>query len=301
MDIWILATLAAAFFQTLRFMLQKVLSTSQLSAVGATAARFFYSMPVIWVLVVGYLLASDATIPEIESQFWGAAAFGGLTQILATICVVALFKSRNFAVGMTFKKTEVLQTVFVSAVLLGELVSFYGFVAILVGGLGVLLVSDQKSLNSTWRSRILHRASGLGVLSGFLFALSGVSYRAASLGVVAEDPFSRAAVTLLCVITWQSVVMFLWLRWRDPSQLGALWAARKSAGLVGLTSLAGSYMWFVAFTSQNAAYVNAVGQIELIFSIMASRLVFREKITAREMWGIITITASVLALILLAG
>ncbi len=56
-------------------------------------------------------------------------------------------------------------------------------------------------------------------------------------------------------------------------------------------------MWFVAFTLQNAAYVNAVGQIELIFSILASRMFFKEKISTREFMGILTIIVSVLVLI----
>ena len=91
--------------------------------------------------------------------------------------------------------------------------------------------------------------------------------------------------------------MFVWLRLRDPDQLVALWQARKTAIWVGLSSMAGSYMWFVAFTLQNAAYVNAVGQIELIFSILASRMFFKEKISTREFMGILTIIVSVLVLI----
>ncbi len=47
----------------------------------------------------------------------------------------------------------------------------------------------------------------------------------------------------------------------------------------------GSFCWFTAFTLQNAAYVNALGQIELIFSLAASALFFRERIAARELAG----------------
>ena len=71
----------------------------------------------------------------------------------------------------------------------------------------------------------------------------------------------------------------------------------KTAGFVGLTSIAGSYCWFTAFTLQNAAYVKAVGQIELIFSIIATTLVFREKITLREFVGIGFISLCVLGLV----
>ena len=39
------------------------------------------------------------------------------------------------------------------------------------------------------------------------------------------------------------------------------------------------------------ALVKAVGQIELLFSILASTVLFKEKITLRELFGIFTINA----------
>ena len=67
---------------------------------------------------------------------------------------------------------------------------------------------------------------------------------------------------------------------------------------VGLTSLGGSFCWFLAFTLQNAAYVNALGQIEMVFSLLASVLFFREVITRRELLGMALLGLSILLLIL---
>ena len=52
-DLWILVTLAAAVFQTVRFMLQKFLATATLSAAGATFSRFLYSWPVYHRVISG--------------------------------------------------------------------------------------------------------------------------------------------------------------------------------------------------------------------------------------------------------
>lgn len=62
--------------------------------------------------------------------------------------------------------------------------------------------------------------------------------------------------------------------------------------------MAGSICWFTAFTLQNAAYVNALGQVELIFSVFATTLFFREKISLREAIGMGVLTVSILLLIL---
>ena len=298
MELWIAVTIGAAFFQTLRFMLQKLLSASALSSAGATFARFFYSAPLVVVFLAAYLVLTETAFPATSLRYWIFALSGGLAQILATLCVVTLFKTRNFAVGITFKKTEVIQTALVGFVILGESISQAGFAVILIGLIGVLLLSEMPEMEGDWFRRIRNQASQLGVLSGFLFAISGVCYRGASLEIDSADPLLRAGVTLACVTSAQLIGMALWLRWFEPGQISAVWAARRSAAWIGLTSMVGSFCWFTAFTLQNVAYVNALGQIELIFSLIASVFFFKERITKKELAGLGFLTISILGLIL---
>ena len=291
MESWIFFSLAATLFQTIRFMLQKVLATGGLSAGGATFARFLYSGPIVWLIV---LLVPDW--PAIAPGFWPYAVVGGVTQILATVCVVLLFQTRNFAVGITLKKTEVLLTVLVGIVILGEGVSWPGFAAMVLGVLGVLLLSDPPKVQGSWRSLVLNRAVGLGLTSGIFFAISAVTYRGASLQVEAE-PAIRSLFTLACVLMVQVSALGAWLLIREPGEVTRVARAWKRAAWIGLTSLAGSYCWFTAFTLENAGYVFAVGQVEVILSLMASVLFFHEKISRKEVFGIGLITLSVVVLI----
>ncbi|MEH6646315.1 EamA family transporter [Sulfitobacter sp.] len=297
-DLWIIVTLFAAAFQTVRFMLQKVLATATLSPAGATFSRFIYSAPFIAALLATYMHMTQASLPELGARFWSFGLLGGTTQILATVCVVALFKERNFAVGITFKKTEVIQTVLVGLVLLGELVSWGGFAAIALGLVGLLLLSGGKEATGFHLSDLRNRAAGLGIASGILFAFSAVSYRGATLSLAADDPLLRAGVTLMAVVIMQTLIMAVWLYFRESGEMVRVWRARRVALWIGLTSMGGSLCWFIAFTLQNAAYVKALGQVELILSVLASTLFFREKITAREACGIAILVASILLLIL---
>ena len=298
MELWILVTIAAAFFQTVRFMLQKLLSASALSSAGATFARFLYSAPLVVVFLALYCVATDSLLPATTLRYWLFALSGGLSQILATLCVVMLFQSRNFAVGITFKKTEVIQTALVGWVLLGESISSLGVGVIVIGLIGVLMLSETPGLSGDWWRRICNRASGLGVLSGFLFAISGVCYRGATLELASEDPLLRAGMTLACVTSAQLIAMALWLRLFEPGQISAVWGARRTAAWIGLTSMAGSFCWFTAFTLQTVAYVNALGQIELVFSLLATVFFFKEPITRRELYGLGVLSVSILGLIM---
>ena len=51
----------------------------------------------------------------------------------------------------------------------------------------------------------------------------------------------------------------------------------------------------------NAAFVFAVGQIELIFSLLVGALWFKEKLAAREVLGMGILTASIVAVAFLFG
>ncbi|WP_170442943.1 EamA family transporter [Ruegeria arenilitoris] len=297
MSLWIPVTLAAATFQTVRFMLQKSLSSVKLSATGATFARFAYSMPLVLLGLVVAMRLSGLPLPSLPPLFWLYAAIGGVSQILATICVVALFKQRNFAVGITFKKTEVIQTAIVGFVVLGDRVSTGAFGAILLGLLAVLLLSKTPGGSGAWWRHLTNRASQLGLGSGVLFAFSAVSYRGASLQLGDGEAWFRALVTLAVVVSIQFLSMALWLVWRDRAELRAVWDTRRTGIFVGLTSLGGSFCWFWAFSLQNAAYVKALGQVELIFSLMASVLVFRETVTRREIAGMVLLGLSILILV----
>ncbi|WP_372574618.1 EamA family transporter [Ruegeria jejuensis] len=298
MSLWIPVTIVAALFQTVRFMLQKTLSTVRLTPAGATFARFAYSAPLVVLGLVTYLAITDTPLPALSARFWMFAAIGGTAQILATICVVALFKQRNFAVGITFKKTEVIQTALVGLIILGDSVSAGGFAAILLGLAAVFLLSKTPGGDGPWWRHLSNRASVLGLGSGILFAFSAVSYRGASLDLGDLDPAFRAGVTLAAVTSLQMIGMALWLAWRDRAELRAVWETRRTGVFVGLTSMGGSFCWFLAFTLQNAAYVKALGQVELAFSILASTLFFRERISRREIAGIGILALSILVLVL---
>jgi drug/metabolite transporter (DMT)-like permease len=195
-------------------------------------------------------------------------------------------------------KTEVMFSIVVGLMLLGDPVSLPAGLSIGLGLLGVLLLSAPPEAHGMgWRG-MWNRGAALGLTSGVLFAVSAVCYRGASLHILSGDPVLRAGVTLSAVTALQMVGMAIWFALRDAEQLVAVWQARHVAVWIGLLSLAGSFCWFLAFTLQNAAYVKAVGQIELIFSVLVSILFFSERISLREYAGIAVLFTSIVALIL---
>jgi len=288
---WIAVTLIAALAQTFRFLLQRHLKRTRLSTAGATFSRFLFSAPLVALLLLAGAAFTGTALPEPSPAFWRFVLSGGVAQILATACVIALFGLRNFAVGITFKKSETILTAIVGFVLLGEVVSAGAAAAIALGVIAVIVLSGEAG---RWNPR----AVALGLGSGALFAVSAVCFRGAALSLGDAPVLIRSGSTLAVATLWQTLILGAWLIWREPGQLAAVARAWRIAGLAGLFSMVGSMGWFTAFALQNAAYVKALGQVEVVFSILATTLFLGETISRREVLGIGLLTLSIVALIL---
>jgi len=290
--LWIWITLGAAGLQTLRFMLQKRLAGGGLSTGGATFSRFLFGAPIA-VAGAALVLAMSGPVPVPGLRFAGFVALGGAAQVVATFLTVALFQLRNFAVGVAFTKTETVQVAIFSALILGETVAGAGWAGIALGFIGVLLLSRAPRGGAfSWRPTLY------GVVAGGLFGLSSIFYRGATLELLPAGFFARAIVTLACVTTVQALGMALYLRFAEPGELGRVIAAWRRTLWVGVTGVAGSAGWFSAFALQNAAYVRALGQVEIVFTLLVSALVFRERLSAREGAGIALVVASLIVIVL---
>jgi uncharacterized membrane protein len=77
----------------------------------------------------------------------------------------------------------------------------------------------------------------------------------------------------------------------------AVLAYWRLAWLVGLAGSLASIGWFSATTLQNAGYVRALGQIELVFAFLASVLFFRERSTRVEILGVSLIVIGIVILL----
>ena len=299
MELWVPVTLAAAFMQNLRSALQKHLKGS-LSTSGATFCRFIYAVPLALAYVALLGEGFGFEWPDPNPRFALFAMVGGVTQITATALLVYLFSLRNFAVGTTYSKTETVQAAVFGLVILGEPVSLAAALAIGISLVGVMLISVAKS-RLTLRNLFLGwtgQTAFIGVLSGTFFGLSAVAYRAASLSLGGEGFLMQAAFTLACVVVFQTAVMAVWIRLREPGELSRVIGRWRVASLVGVSGMLGSAAWFTAMTLENAAYVRAVGQIELVFTFIASYFFFRERSTALELAGIVLIVGGIVILLL---
>ena len=264
MELWIPVTIAAAFFQNLRSALQKAIK-GRLSTMGAAYARFLYAWPFALVYLWGVARVTGDPIPPVNTPFLIYCFLGGLSQILFTVVLLWMFSFRSFAVGTTFSKLEVVLIAALGAVLLGDTVGPWAILAIVVGAAGTVVLSfTETKLTPMGLIRGLgERATLVGLLCATLLGASVVFFRGAALALDGDDFVIAAAFTLAIALIMQTVGMGLWFLFYDRTELRRCVVEWRRALPVGLVGMLGSVCWFTAFTLQNAAYVRAVGQIEL--------------------------------------
>jgi drug/metabolite transporter (DMT)-like permease len=298
-ELWIPITIIAAFFQNLRSALQKHLK-SHLSTGGATYVRFFYAWPFAILYVWGLHSFGDFSIPIINRAFLIYCFLGGLSQIIFTFLLVWLFSFRNFAAGTIYSKTEIVQVALLGLVILGDPLSFVAIIAILISLIGVLALSiaETKLTPSNLISSLKEKPTIIGLTCGAFLGASVVLFRGGALTLGGEGFIMQAAFTLAIAVIMQTIMMGVYLALREPKQLKAViihWRPSLSVGVAGVIA---SIAWFSAFTLQNAAYVRALGQIELVFTIIVTAIFFREKIKNSEFIGIFFIIFGILILLL---
>ena len=296
--LWIPVTLWAAFAQTLRNAAQRSL-TGELGTLGATLVRFLYGLPfaALWLYAVHAVGHFDLPAPNLS--FLGWVLLGAVSQIAATALLLKVMTERNFTLGVAYSKSEIIQVAVFGFVFLGDRVNTIVAIAIALATAGVLMLAPAdrehpwRALLTGWTSRL----ALLGLASGAGFAFSAVGFRGAALAL-GDTPFLMAAASTLLVAQFvQTLLLGGWLLLRKRDVLLRVlraWRASVFAGFMGAAASAG---WFTAMAIEPVAHVRTLGLIELLFSYIVSRRVFREHLQRRELIGIALLT---LALVVVA-
>lgn len=284
--LWIPVTVWAAFAQTVRNAAQRHL-TEELGTLGATLVRFLYGLPfaAIWLFVV-FRLTKDAA-PTITLPFLGWVTLGAVSQILATALLLRTMRARNFALGVAYSKTEVLQVAIFALVFLGDPLGLAATLAVLSGTLGVLLLSpaDKERPLATLLTGWTSRTALLGLASGAMFAFSAVGYRGATLALPEVSFLTAAAFTLMIAQILQTVLLGGYLLITSAETVRRVIRAWRMSLFAGLMGAAASAGWFTGFAIAPAAHVRTLGLVELIFSYAVSRRLFRERLSPLELGG----------------
>jgi drug/metabolite transporter (DMT)-like permease len=299
--LWIFVAIFAAALQTFRSAFQKRM-IPDIGKFGATYIRFIYALPFTFLIFIFWFFILKNEIPKLNNLAIFYCFIGALCQVLFTLLLMIIFSYRNFAAGIAFSKTEVLFAalieIFILNIVFLPIINF----GIILGVFAVIFLSVAKETTNI--NDVLVKISKsfftfstlFGVLTGLILAGSTVGYRMAIINVEGHILDATIYLSILAVFI-QSIMMGIWLYYYKRNELRLVfkfWKKSLPAGICGSGATAG---WFLAFALATAAEVRAVGQIELIFSIIISIIFFKEKVQRTETFGICMLIISILLVI----
>jgi len=289
--LWAAFTIVAAAAQTVRNAAQREL-TAKLGTVGATHVRFLFGFPFSLLILAAVAAATGGALTVPPLRFWPWAIDGALAQILATALMLTAMGERSFVVAIAYIKTEPVQVALFGFVFLGDRLSLPTVVAILIATAGVVVMSLKPraaaaTRQSTWWPALI------GLASGATFALSAIGYRGAIL-TLGDPNFVRAAtLTVTLGLMMQTVLLSLYLAWRNAAVLRAIFRAWRPSMFAGFMGAVASEFWFLAFAIATAASVRTLALVEVLFAQAISSFVFKQRLAPREAIGIVLIVVGV--------
>jgi drug/metabolite transporter (DMT)-like permease len=191
---------------------------------------------------------------------------------------------RSFVVTIAYIKTEPVQVALFGLVLLGDAVTPWLALAILVATMGVVVMSLKPGATAGGMRPTLS-----GLAAGAMFGLSAVGFRGAILSLALPSYLMAATFTLVIGLLLQSVLLSAYLWLRDPAVLTAIMRSWRPSLFAGFMGALASQFWFLAFALATAASVRTLALVEVLFAQAISRFVFKQPTTPRETLGIVLI------------
>ncbi|PML47390.1 multidrug transporter [Vibrio lentus] len=280
---WIAFTLLAAFSQSWRNAFQSKLAGT-MSVAGVTLARFIWAGPIALTYLYSLYQWQPVSTPSFSGEFVFYIVAAAIMQILATGLMVMLFKLENYAIGAGLAKCEAPVSAVLSVLFFGTALTITGWVGVLIGTLGVLIMSSS----SGWRS-LSPKVFLLGMACSTAFALTSLWVREASLSIGLPFPHSAAWVLFL-VISLQTVIICTYLFFRERDTLRQIFTKSKLVVMTSLASVIGSLGWFSAMSLQAVPYVKTLGQVEVVFMVLISYFWLGQSIARKDILALILLS-----------
>ncbi len=295
---WVLITAIASLSQTFRSVFQKNL-IEDVGVLASAYSRFIFALPFVALLGIFFLDAQELVIlKNFSSTVWFFLIAASICQILFTIILIKLFTLRSFAIGVAFSKTEVIQTTLLEIIIVGFILTSQVLSAIIIGFIGMLFMSKQKLIGNVGYNKLFFKQVTLGVSCGIFLGLSSVLYKVALDGVTSDLIYKKVLILSFLALAFQSAIFGIYILVTEGTQNALKLMLIWKRGLpVGFFACAATFCWFYAFSLVDATLVRAVGQLEIVFSVLISFIFYKERITGFELIGMSLITISILALL----
>lgn len=296
-NIWIPVIIITALVQTLRNGLMKDLKQN-IDDKNIMLLRFMFSIPFVIIAVI-ILYSLGFELPKSDYQFFIYASIAATCQVIAGLLFLKLLTRRNFIIGVTYNQTQVIMNVILSSLLFLNFVSTLAFLAIILSFIGVVMITiaEENIKPTKFFKRLFSPSAIIGLGCGFFFGLTGVLLSEAISYIKSDVYIVKSVYSLIYFLLFQTICMLIIALYKKDFSVKLIKNNFTKISLVGLTNSLTTLGWFIGFSLTHSAHVYMLAQVEVIFSILISRKIFKETVNNLEYIGIGIILFSIVLLV----
>lgn len=285
---WVLFALGSALFAGLTSVLAKC-GIRKTDSDAATAIRTIVVLIFSWLMV--WIVGSAPTITTLSTKTWVFLILSGLATGASWLCYFRALQLGNVNKVVPIDKSSTVLTILLALVFLGEPVSWFKGIAVILIGIGTFMMIEKKADSG----EKMEKKSWLlyAVLSAVFASLTSILGKIGIDGV--ESSLGTAIRTgVVLVMAW--LIVFI-----KGKQHTLKVIPQNELGFICLSGLATGGSWlcyYKALQDGLASVVVPIDKLSILVSIGFSALVFKERLSKKAAFGLVLIVGGTLMMLL---
>ena len=285
---WVLFALGSALFAGLTSVLAKC-GIRKTDSDAATAIRTIVVLIFSWLMV--WIVGSAPTITTLSTKTWVFLILSGLATGASWLCYFRALQLGNVNKVVPIDKSSTVLTILLAIVFLGEPVSWFKGIAVILIGIGTFMMIEKKadSGENPEKKRWLLYA----VLSAVFASLTSILGK---IGIDGVESNLGTAIRTCVVLVMAWLIVFIkgkqhTLKVIPQNELGFIC-------LSGLAAGASCLCYYKALQDGLASVVVPIDKLSILVSIGFSALVFKEHLSKKAAFGLALIVVGTLMMLI---
>lgn len=285
---WILFALGSALFAGLTSVLAKC-GIRKTDSDAATAIRTIVVLIFSWLMV--WIVGSAPTITTLSTKTWVFLILSGFATGASWLCYFRALQLGNVNKVVPIDKSSTVLTILLAIVFLGEPVSWFKGIAVILIGIGTFMMIEKKadSGENPEKKRWLLYA----VLSAVFASLTSILGK---IGIDGVESNLGTAIRTCVVLVMAWLIVFI-----KGKQHTLKVIPQNELGFICLSGLATGASWlcyYKALQDGLASVVVPIDKLSILVSIGFSALVFKEHLSKKAAFGLALIVVGTLMMLI---
>lgn len=284
---WLILALLSAFFAGVTSILAKV-GIKKVSSDVATAVRTIVVLLFSWLMV--FIVGSFGTITTISAKSLIFLILSGLATGISWLCYFKALGLGNVNKVAPIDKSSTILSMIFAFIILGEEVTVFKIIAIILIGAGTYLMISKKENTGTEKSKAWLL---FAILSAVFAALTSILGKI-GIGNVESNLGTAIRTVVVLIMAW--VVVFVKGEQNEVKNID-----KKSLIFILLSGITTGCSWlcyYKALGLGEASVVVPIDKLSILVTIAFSYFVFKEKLTAKSAIGLLLIVSGTLVLLI---